>query len=253
MRESPPCWAYMLNTHVVLTAVCAVPGIQLHSGPQSGSGQPKFLFFFFSCVCLCVFFWEPAADAPASQDVMRANGGDLCLSPSSCFPLAPSLSLSSPLQLFPSRRPPPFRADSSYLFVLVWHRPSPASMHAPPNPLPPPTNTTMGYILQPRDTVFFFLPFPPAEPKLAARNPSPFCPHLLVFPSHDLSYIQDFSPAMLVHVRRCGYIKHAISPTAVATLAVCAAACFIGFWVWRMFFSGQVTLNTKPFFLIHNM
>lgn len=79
-------------------------------------------------------------------------------------------------------------------------------------------------------TFFFsFHPPPTAEPKLAARNPSLFCPHLPVFPSHDLSYIQDFSPAMFVHVRRCGYIKHAISPTAVPTLAVCAPSCFMAF------------------------
>lgn len=99
----------------------------------------------------------------------------------------------------------------------------------PPTPSPRPPTPPWAIFCSHVTQYFFFLPFPPAEPKLAARNPSPFCPHLLVFPSHDLSYIQDFSPAMLVHVRRCGYIKHAISPTAVATLAVCAAACFIGF------------------------
>lgn len=92
------------------------------------------------------------------------------------------------------------------------------------HPPSPPRAIFCGHV-----TVFFFLPFPPAEPKLAARNPSPFCPHLLVFPSHDLSYIQDFSPAMFVHVHRCGYIKHAISPTAVPTLSVCAPSCFMAF------------------------
>lgn len=95
--------------------------------------------------------------------------------------------------------------------------------HARTPPATPPRAIFCSHV-----TVFFFLP-PPAEPKLAARSPSPFCPHLLVFPSHDLSYIQDFSPAMLVHVRRCGYIKHAISPTAVPTPAVCAASCFMAF------------------------
>lgn len=94
----------------------------------------------------------------------------------------------------------------------------------PRPPTPPPRAIFCRHV-----TVFFSLPFPPAEPKLAARNPSPFCPHLLVFPSHDLSYIQDFSPAMFVHVRRSGYIKHTISPTAVPMLAVCAPSCFMAF------------------------
>lgn len=83
-------------------------------------------------------------------------------------------------------------------------------------PSPPPRPPTPPWAIFCSHVTVFFFPFhsPPAEPKLAARSPSPFCPHLLVFPSHDLSYIQDFSPAMFVHVHRCGYIKHAISPTA---------------------------------------
>lgn len=66
--------------------------------------------------------------------------------------------------------------------------PSPASVHAPPllSSAAPPAAAT-GYILHPRDS------FPPAEPKPAARSPSSFCPHLLVFPSHDLPYIHESS------------------------------------------------------------